>query len=229
MLKLATNQNVEVGVIAYQEILGTEKAANFVESMQALMEHLEVRQQQLATELHEITTTIEVFKRFGASDNGRVPEALQIAAIAHLEQANIPQLQGVTDLVPSEEIPAEEAKPEKVKRRGRRKAKAVSEVVDAEESATFHPRRSTLREFQGQTLRDAISSILRRNAGDALSVDDVMYALYGKNVSKTGFKKAKPVVISELSKGKLANYWSSVAGRRGYYTIEPDALESEAE
>jgi hypothetical protein len=213
-------------VIAYQEILGTEKAANFVESMQTLMEHLEVRQRQLATELHEITETIEVFKRFGTSDNGRIPEALQVAAIAHLEQADVPQLQAVTETVAPEDTDEGFEPPRK--RRGR-KAKEVSESAVEEPEIAFHPRRSTLREFQGKTLRDAITMILQRRAGEALSVDDIMYALYGKNVSKAGFKAAKPVVISELSKGKLSNYWSSVAGRRGYYTIEPGASEAEAE
>jgi hypothetical protein len=230
-------------VIAYQEILGAEKAENFVESLQTLIEHLENRQGQLSTELQETTVTLEVFKRLRAGSNGTVTEAIAIEAISHLEQAVIPQLSAVPEPVESEEAVASldntdvESAPEVVteapksgrsttSKRPKEKSlmsPAVAKPADPPKSLTFHPRQSILREFEGKPLQDAIIMILKRAVGEPFSIDDILSALYGKKIGKESIKAARPVVIAELSKGKLANYWSSVAGRRGYYMMKPDA------
>lgn len=95
--------------------------------------------------------------------------------------------------------------------------KGSSKGKAAQKYATFHPRRSVLKEFEGKTLRDAIKIILTRRANEAFTINDVMDALYGNTISPESFKVAKSVVVVELSKGKLTKQWSSVPGQRGVY------------
>jgi hypothetical protein len=185
----------------------------------------------------------EVFKRLNAGGNDTVTEAIAVEAISHLEQAVIPQLNAVPEPVElAETLPpsgnsviasapdlvTEIPKSKRSTTRKHPRAKPPASQVEPKstspsKSLAFHPRKSILREFEGSPLRDAIAMILRREVGEPLSVDDILYGLYGKNLSKENLKAARPVVIAELSKGKLANYWSSVAGRRGYYMISLEA------
>ncbi|NJR50560.1 MAG: hypothetical protein HC780_14295 [Leptolyngbyaceae cyanobacterium CSU_1_3] len=62
--------------------------------------------------------------------------------------------------------------------------------------------------------------------GEPFSVNDVIYSLYGKNLSKESLKAARPVVLAELSKGKMSNHWSNVEGRKGYYMLTDTESDS---
>ncbi|MGG6297801.1 hypothetical protein ACQ4M4_25695 [Leptolyngbya sp. AN02str] len=89
-------------------------------------------------------------------------------------------------------------------------------------ASNFNPRESVLKEFQDQTLRTSIKTILERNAGQPMSTDDVLQALYGKRISQENLQMARRVIVVELSKGKLAGIWANVDGRRGHYIMPLD-------
>lgn len=173
---------------------------SFVESMTTLIEHLETRRQQLDTELRETTAAIEVLKRL----DGQKGEA---ASAGDADESN------------------GQAAP---RRRGRIPRAKSNDTTVAVTSSAFSPRTSVLRAYQGKTIRDAIKMILQSEAGEEFSVNDILYALYGKTISKDALKVARPIVLAELSKGKMANHWSNVPGRKGYYTFLEDG-DSESE
>ncbi|MGV0027277.1 hypothetical protein [Phormidesmis priestleyi] len=173
---------------------------SFTESMTTLIEHLETRRQQLDTELRETTAAIEVLKRL----DGQKGEATSPAA------------------------EADDSNGQATPRRRGRIPRAKSDDTIAVTSSTFSPRTSVLRSYQGKTIRDAIKMILQSEAGEEFSVNDILYALYGKTISKDALKLARPIVLAELSKGKMANHWSNVPGRKGYYTFLEDG-DSEGE
>jgi hypothetical protein len=226
-------------VIAYQEILSKAQAENFEESLHTLIEHLETRQHQLARELQEVTTTLQVFSRMssGNLDEG-IESSIVVDAIAHLESINRPQLETVEEPVSTSSngaatvaAPTTSSTPEKAaSTKGAKKAgsstkkaaepKASSASSATVESGSFHPRRSVLKEFQGKTLSDTLKLILKRQVGKPLSLDEIMVTLYGKSISEKSAEIARPVVVHELSKGKGKGYWTSVTGRRGYYLIK---------
>ncbi|KAM3095811.1 hypothetical protein ACKFKF_24175 [Phormidesmis sp. 146-12] len=168
---------------------------SFTQSMTTLIEHLETRRQQLDTELQETTAAIEVLKRL---DGQKGDSAAPPAAVASDSNG--------------------QAAP---RRRGRIPRAKVEDAA-ATSSSTFSPRTSVLRAYQGKTIRDAIKMILQSEAGEEFSVNDILYALYGKTISKDALKVARPIVLAELSKGKMANHWSNVPGRKGYYTFLED-------
>ncbi|KAM3114766.1 hypothetical protein [Phormidesmis sp. 146-33] len=167
---------------------------SFTQSMTTLIEHLETRRQQLDTELQETTAAIEVLKRL---DGQKGDSAASPAAVVSDSNG--------------------QATP---RRRGRIPRAKVEDT--AATSSTFSPRTSVLRAYQGKTIRDAIKMILQSEAGEEFSVNDILYALYGKTISKDALKVARPIVLAELSKGKMANHWSNVPGRKGYYTFLED-------
>ena len=171
---------------------------SFTQSMTTLIEHLESRRQQLDTELQETTAAIEVLKRL----DGQKGEA----TVSTADDSN-----GQTT----------------PRRRGR-VPRAKSEDTIAVTSSAFSPRTSVLRAYQGKTIRDAIKMILQSEAGEEFSVNDILYALYGKTINKDALKLARPIVLAELSKGKMADHWSNVPGRKGYYTFLEDG-DSEGE
>jgi hypothetical protein len=219
-------------VLAYQSILGSKQAATFVKSLQTLVEHLETRQRQLAAELQETTTMLDVFKRF-AQDGGSLPDA----AMAQLESLALPSLDSLED-EPEEEIADPPAKgrqakttkaPKATRKPGRRK-KEAAEVVDDVASDTgkgggFNPRKSMLRAYHGMMLRDVILQILQENEGEPVTADDMIYTIYGKNLGKDSFKKAKTVMTAELSKGKLLKSWMAAPGQRGAFMVNMDGVD----
>ncbi|HEY9646165.1 MAG TPA: hypothetical protein V6C88_07345 [Chroococcidiopsis sp.] len=228
-------------MVAFQEILGKTQAESFATSLQVLVNHLEIHQRQLISALQETTTTLEVFKRLGSGDSTKTVEPLTLAAIAQLEQTVVPQLHAIAEHAVREEVrpasieadddiaqatPAAEAvttKPATKRKVTKASKKTLSKSGGAQKYSTFHPRHSTVREFQGKTLREAIKIVLKRRENEALGIDEVMDALYGKTISKESYKVAKSVVVVELSKGKLAKLWSSVPGRRGHYIFTTDS------
>jgi hypothetical protein len=217
-------------VIAYQAILGTNRATGFVDSVNTLIEHLEIRQQQLASELQETTTTLEVFKRLSGSGD-ESGHSLPLSSIAHLEQ-QIPQLEPVVDAetINGHSTARGMATESNSESRGATStfSRGDSHELDNEQKRSpFSPRTSVVREFQGKTLRQAIKMILQRKLDQPFSIDEILYTLYGRNMSKESFKIAKPIVITELSKGKAGNHWSSVEGRRGFYMLTSEAASGD--
>jgi hypothetical protein len=176
---------------------------SFAESMTTLIEHLETRRQQLDTELRETTAAIEVLKRLGG--NGE-------PLLATAQTADAAQSNGQTT----------------PRRRGRIPRPKEDAIATDDKRSTFSPRTSVMRAYYGKTIRDAIKMILQSEAGEEFSVNDILYALYGKTISKDALKVARPIVLAELSKGKMANHWSNVPGRKGYYTFLEDG-DSETE
>jgi hypothetical protein len=224
-------------VISYQDLLSKPQAANFGESLHTLIEHLEVQQHQLAAALQDTTTTLQVLKRLNGGQTGQVVEADIAAQIAQLETISLPTMQSIAPGVavnlavesvpPASESPADSAaSPQKSRSTTKPSLRTVSKSADNDlenraVSASFHPRRSILKEFQGKILRDAIKIILKRKQGQPVSIDEIMVALYGKNISEKNAEISRTVVIHELSKGKTDGHWTGVPQRKGYYWI-PD-------
>ncbi|MGG6294985.1 hypothetical protein ACQ4M4_11210 [Leptolyngbya sp. AN02str] len=92
-----------------------------------------------------------------------------------------------------------------------------SSAEPSEGKSNFNPRESVLKEFQGQTIRAAIQTVLERHAGQPFSTNDVLEALYGKRISQENLQVARRLITVELSKGKLAGVWTNVEGQRGHY------------
>jgi hypothetical protein len=173
---------------------------SFAQSMTTLIEHLETRRQELDTELQETTAAIEVLKRL----DGQKSEATSARG-------------------------ADDSNGEPTPRRRGRIPRVKSDEPSVASNSTFSPRNSVLRAYQGKTIRDAIKMILQSEAGEEFSVNDILFALYGKTISKDALKLARPIVLAELSKGKMADHWSNVPGRKGYYTFLEDGDSEDEE
>ncbi|MGG6297543.1 hypothetical protein ACQ4M4_24375 [Leptolyngbya sp. AN02str] len=222
-------------MIDYQDILGEKQATAFVESLQTVVEHLEVRQQQLIAALQQTAATLSAFKQLQGGDANQPLDAIALATIAHLEDDSLPQLQAVAEEISDATIHPETneqpevetiQEPSQKARRNRKLTSSKQSTRDESESkessssdSSFNPRHALLREFEGKTVRDAITTILQRQPGEPMNTEDVTRALYGRRISQENLKAAKRLVVVELSKGKLANRWANVEGKRGYYVF----------
>jgi hypothetical protein len=224
-------------VIAYQDLLGKTQAASFEDSLHTLIEHLETRQHQLTSALQETTTTLQVLKRLNGNNAGQPFDLSVLENVAHLEAVSLLQPQAAA-LTGNDEVAdstlngtgAAEAgdtpqaksrkKSSTAKGAGKTASKAEKETGEAQAYSGFHPRRSILKEFQGKILREALKMVLKRKQGQPVSIDEVMLALYGKNISEKNAEIARTVVIHELSKGKGDGHWTGVPQRKGYYWIQ---------
>jgi hypothetical protein len=229
-------------VIFYQDLLSKTQAANFGESLHTLIEHLETQQHQLASALQDTTTTLQVLKRLNGGQPEQMIDSSVVNEIAHLEAITLPQLQSMMapiaadlevssseDELTDTQSAAKSLENTQAKSKGRRvstpktpqvSSKGEDAPADNRFSANFHPRRSVLKEFQGKILREALKTILKRKQGQPVSIDEVMLALYGKNISEKNAEIARTVVIHELSKGKSDGHWTGVPQRKGYYWIQ---------
>jgi hypothetical protein len=220
-------------MVSYQDLLSKAQAANFEESLHTLIDHLETRQRQLALALQETTTTLQVLKRLNGAEAGQLSESAVVDELAHLEAIHLPQLTATESSIGSNgdgdsaSNDAPSAPTAVAEKPVSTRSKTVSTDSKAEVPSNddrqlplgFHPRRSVLKEFQGKILRDAIKIVLKRKQGQHVSIDELMIALYGKNISEKNAEIARTVVIHELSKGKISGHWAGVPQRKGYYWI----------
>ena len=82
-----------------------------------------------------------------------------------------------------------------------------------------------LREFDGQFLIDAISSLLEQNAGKAFTVAEVISGLYGELDSEE-VREVKSKVLNELSRGYRTGRFSRVPDKIGVYTWDANLILS---
>ncbi|MBW4643299.1 MAG: hypothetical protein KME23_09960 [Goleter apudmare HA4340-LM2] len=74
-----------------------------------------------------------------------------------------------------------------------------------------------LREFEGQFLIDALSSLLKQNAGKIFTVAEVISGLYG-DIDAEDIREIKSKVLNELSRGYRTGRFSKIPEKIGLYT-----------
>jgi hypothetical protein len=74
-----------------------------------------------------------------------------------------------------------------------------------------------LRAFEGQFLIDALSSLLKQNAGKIFTVAEVIAGLYG-DIDAEEIREIKSKVLNELSRGYRTGRFSKIPDKIGLYT-----------
>jgi len=123
-------------------------------------------------------------------------------------------------------------------RGGRTKSKAmenasITKVAGRRKNLPEVPkrRRNSLRDlkmrspYQGSTMMNAISKVLKEREGEFVNADLVIKALYGELPSDT-FRLVKERVTKSLSKGKIDGLWERVPDQTGYYTLSMSAVQA---
>jgi len=109
----------------------------------------------------------------------------------------------------------------------RRKTKSVKEV----KAEAPKRKRNSLRDlkmrspYQGSTMMNAISKVLKEREGEFVNADLVVKALYGELPNET-FRLVKDRVTKSLSKGKIDGLWERVPEQTGYYTLSMSAVRA---
>jgi hypothetical protein len=230
-------------MISYQDILGKTKAATFAESLNTLVGHLELRQKELAVALQKTSSTIEALKQLDSKNGGPSLESLTQLDLSSITNgtAAVEEEEDEEEEEEEEEVveaprrgrkkavkaaPAKVVEPEP-KRRGRGPGKAKAAVSAAKTKTTKEaPKRARgasraglLKEFQDKTLRDSILMVLTRRKGEAVSIEEILQALYGRTVPRDVIKAAKPTIAAELSRGKANGLWIAVPDQAGRYSV----------
>ncbi|MDZ7962219.1 MAG: hypothetical protein RMY34_30840 [Aulosira sp. DedQUE10] len=81
-----------------------------------------------------------------------------------------------------------------------------------------------LRQFEGQFLIDAISSLLEQNSGRILTVAEVITGLYGE-IDTEDLREVKSKVLNELSRGYRTGRFSRVPDTVGLYTWDANVMQ----
>jgi hypothetical protein len=79
--------------------------------------------------------------------------------------------------------------------------------------------------YQGSTMMNAISKVLKEREGEFVNADLVVKALYGELPHDT-FRLVKDRVTKSLSKGKIDGLWERVPEQTGYYTLSMSAVRA---
>jgi hypothetical protein len=79
--------------------------------------------------------------------------------------------------------------------------------------------------YQGSTMMDAISKVLKEREGEFVNADLVVKTLYGELPSDI-FRIVKDRVTKSLSKGKIDGLWERVPEQTGYYTLSMAAVRA---
>ncbi|MCM0591119.1 MAG: hypothetical protein KA716_13175 [Gloeotrichia echinulata DEX184] len=80
-----------------------------------------------------------------------------------------------------------------------------------------------LREFDGQFLIDAITSLLEENSGKAFTVAEIISGLYGE-LDAQEVREVKSKVLNELSRGYRTGRFSRVPDKIGVYTWDSNLI-----
>ncbi len=112
-------------------------------------------------------------------------------------------------------------------------SKAPRKTKSAKEGKVSAPkrRRNSLRDlkmrspYQGSTMMNAISKVLKEREGEFVNADIVVKALYGE-LPNDIFRIVKDRVAKSLSKGKIDGLWERVPDRMGYYTLSMSAVRA---
>jgi len=103
---------------------------------------------------------------------------------------------------------------------------ATSEPSKTQSRSNLQP--SMLPAYKHLKSIDAVDLVINEKAGQILTTEIVVKALYGK-LSGTKLTKAKEVIGRALWRGAEAKRWQHLPGKKGQYTLDLRLLEPESD
>lgn len=224
----------------YESILGKQEANVFIQSLQKLQGYYEEQADKLRTLQQAIETKLSMLdklqKQINPHDLIDLDQAARELPTLNLVAGDVNLLAATGTLNAPQSAPKTRKDrantPKTAKKTSNRtskpkepKANAVENVSQPTAVNSNEPDLTSLRlrQYQKMTLIDAISSVLGRQAGEALHVDELLIQLYGKRLKKDQYDRVKHLVNNTLSRGKKLNRWQNVAGRPGHYAVAAES------